>query len=106
VQATFWLWVAEQADGLIRYAWSSGNATDRCQQALPWWRCWQIAEQGCHWARDRLGLDHFEGRSWPGFHHHACLVMLAYGFLVLNQRAASAPRAAPQGSVIGTRDRW
>ena len=27
-----------------------------------------------------LGLDHFEGRSWRGFHHHACLVMLAYGF--------------------------
>ena len=27
-----------------------------------------------------LGLDHFEGRSWRGFHHHACLVALAYGF--------------------------
>jgi len=27
-----------------------------------------------------LGLDHFEGRSWRGFHHHVCLVMLAYGF--------------------------
>ncbi len=27
-----------------------------------------------------LGLDHFEGRSWRGFHHHACLAMLAYGF--------------------------
>jgi SRSO17 transposase len=26
------------------------------------------------------GLDHFEGRSWRGFHHHACLVMLAAGF--------------------------
>lgn len=24
-----------------------------------------------------LGLDHFEGRSWRGFHHHACLTMLA-----------------------------
>jgi SRSO17 transposase len=27
-----------------------------------------------------LGLDHFEGRSWRGFHHHACLVMLALAF--------------------------
>jgi SRSO17 transposase len=27
-----------------------------------------------------LGLAHFEGRSWRGFHHHACLVMLAHGF--------------------------
>lgn len=29
---------------------------------------------------DELGLDHFEGRSWRGLHHHACLVMLAYSF--------------------------
>jgi hypothetical protein len=27
-----------------------------------------------------LGLGHFEGRSWRGFHHHACLVMLAHAF--------------------------
>ncbi len=31
--------------------------------------------------KDELGLDHFEGRSWRGFHHHACLVTLAHGFL-------------------------
>jgi hypothetical protein len=29
----------------------------------------------------RLGLGHFEGRSWRGFHHHGCLVALAAGFL-------------------------
>jgi SRSO17 transposase len=29
---------------------------------------------------EELGLGHFEGRSWRGFHHHACLVMLAHGF--------------------------
>ena len=28
---------------------------------------------------EELGLEHFEGRSWRGFHHHACLVMLASG---------------------------
>ena len=33
-----------------------------------------------------LGLNHFEGRSWRGFHHHACLVMLAYGFRLLQAR--------------------
>jgi SRSO17 transposase len=27
-----------------------------------------------------LGLDHFEGRSWRGFHHHACLVLLAHHY--------------------------
>lgn len=32
--------------------------------------------------KNELGLDHFEGRSWHGFHHHLCLVAVAYGFLV------------------------
>jgi SRSO17 transposase len=37
---------------------------------------------------DDLGLDHFEGRSWRGFHHHACLVGLAYSFRALKPEAA------------------
>lgn len=32
---------------------------------------------------EELGLDHFEGRSWRGFHHHACLVLLAHAYLRL-----------------------
>ena len=31
--------------------------------------------------KDELGLDHFEGRSWRGWHHHVVLVLLAYAFL-------------------------
>jgi SRSO17 transposase len=33
-------------------------------------------------AKALLGLDHFEGRTWPGWHHHVSLVFAAYGFLV------------------------
>jgi SRSO17 transposase len=29
----------------------------------------------------RLRLDHFEGRSWHGLHHHAVLTMIAFAFL-------------------------
>jgi len=32
-----------------------------------------------------LGLDHFEGRLWLGWHHHVTLVTLAYAFLRLEQ---------------------
>src|SRR3954451_3848952 len=32
--------------------------------------------------KQELGLDHFEGRGWRGFHHHATLCLAAYGFLV------------------------
>jgi|HubBroStandDraft_2_1064218.scaffolds.fasta_scaffold118317_1 SRSO17 transposase len=33
--------------------------------------------------KEEVGLDHFEGRSWRGWHHHVTLVSLAYAFLAL-----------------------
>ena len=33
------------------------------------------------WVKRELGLDHFEGRAWHGWHHHVALVFAAYGFL-------------------------
>ena len=52
-----------------------------------WHERWKI-EQGYQQMKEELGLDHFEGRSWRGFHHHAALVMLAFGFLALEQHRA------------------
>jgi SRSO17 transposase len=46
-------------------------------------------EQANHILYDELGLDTFEGRSWRGFHHHACLVMLAYSFFQLTADCAA-----------------
>jgi SRSO17 transposase len=40
--------------------------------------------------KQELGLNHFEGRSWRGFHHHATLCIAAYGFLVA-ERCAFPP---------------
>jgi SRSO17 transposase len=37
--------------------------------------------------KEDLGLDHFEGRSWQGWHHHVSIVTAAYGFLLWEQRA-------------------
>jgi SRSO17 transposase len=33
--------------------------------------------------KEELGLDHFEGRSWRGLHHHITLCFMAYAFLLL-----------------------
>ena len=55
---------------------------------------WKI-EQGYQQLQEELGLDHFEGRSWRGFHHHAALVLLAYGFLTLERHRAAAARGKP-----------
>ena len=35
--------------------------------------------------KEELGLDHYEGRHWLGWHHHVCLVSLAYAFLSSEQ---------------------
>ncbi|MEU3964788.1 IS701 family transposase [Streptomyces buecherae] len=37
-----------------------------------------------------LGLDHFEGRSWPGWHHHVTLVTAAHAFLTEQRLAPKA----------------
>jgi len=42
-------------------------------------------EQDYEELKGEVGLDHFEGRSWQGWHHHATLVTLAYAFLVLER---------------------
>jgi len=43
--------------------------------------------------KQEIGLGHFEGRGWRGFHHHATLCIAAYGFL-LAERAAFPPSGA------------
>jgi len=42
-------------------------------------------EQDYEEMKGEVGLDHFEGRSWRGWHHHVTLVTLAYAFLVLER---------------------
>ena len=56
---------------------------------------WRI-ERDYRELKQELGLGHFEGRSWRGFHHHATLCIAAYGFLISERETIppSAPRAA------------
>lgn len=43
------------------------------------------------WLRGGLGLDHFEGRTWHGWHHHISLVFVAYGFLCEEAESGEHP---------------
>jgi len=52
---------------------------------------WRI-ERDYQELKSELGLAHFEGRGWRGFHHHASLCIAAYGFLIL-ERSAFPPSA-------------
>ena len=51
---------------------------------------WQI-EQHYQELKSELGLDHFEGRTWRGWHHHAVLAALTYTFLQHERRRGSHP---------------
>jgi SRSO17 transposase len=78
---------------------------------------WRI-ERDYQELKQEIGLGHYEGRGWRGFHHHATLAIAAYGFLVSErsrippsgQRSAAflkAPRLPkgyrPRGSPAATR---
>ena len=45
---------------------------------------WRI-ERDYQDLKQELGLGHYEGRGWRGFHHHASLSIAAYGFLMVQQ---------------------
>jgi SRSO17 transposase len=55
---------------------------------------WRI-ERDYHDLKQEVGLGHYEGRGWRGFHHHGTLCIAAYGFLVSERETIppSAPRA-------------
>lgn len=50
---------------------------------------WRV-ERDYRELKEELGLDHFEGRTWNGFHHHAALCCAAHAFLAI-RRAVSPP---------------
>ncbi len=56
---------------------------------------WRI-ERDYQELKQEVGLGHFEGRGWRGFHHHATLCVAAYGFLVSERETIppSRPRSA------------
>jgi SRSO17 transposase len=87
-----WLLVEWRTDGSIRYALSNLPAETPMLEAVGLWKTRWHVEQGYQQLKEELGLDHFEGRSWPGFHHHATLCFLAYGFLAL-ERLRGTPTA-------------
>jgi SRSO17 transposase len=58
---------------------------------------WRI-ERDYQELKQEVGLGHYEGRGWRGFHHHVTLCIAAYGFLVAER--AMIPPSAPRSTAL------
>jgi SRSO17 transposase len=58
---------------------------------------WRI-ERDYQELKQEVGLNHYEGRGWRGFHHHATLCIAAYGFLVSERE--TIPPSGPHCAVL------
>ena len=59
---------------------------------------WRI-ERDYQELKQEVGIGHYEGRGWPGFHHHATLCIAAYGFLV-SERETIPPSGPCSASLL------
>jgi len=86
-EAERWLVIEKESSGRMNYYVSNfpEKATLK-EMALTVHERWKV-EQGYQRLKEELGLDHFEGRSWRGLHHHITLCFLAYVFLLKTGRA-------------------
>jgi len=80
-------WLPDQAEPSRHWLSTLPPSTDLASLVrmakMRWW-----IEQGYHQLKDELGLDHYEGRRWQGWHHHVTLTMLAFAFLALERLRA------------------
>lgn len=54
---------------------------------------WRV-ERDYQELKDEIGLDHYEGRGWRGFHHHASLCIATYAFILAERARLSPPSPA------------
>jgi SRSO17 transposase len=60
---------------------------------------WRI-ERDYQEMKDEIGLDHYEGRSWQGFHHHGVLCIAAYAFLAAERARLPPLRLSPSSNPL------
>ena len=81
-EAEQWLLIAWPADAAQPTKYWLATAPQRISlvQLVRWAKARWRVEQDYAQLKDDLGLDHFEGRRWLGWHHHVTMTTMAYGF--------------------------
>ncbi len=108
-----WLIAELRSGGQRKYYLSNLPATAGRQRLAATIKARWVCEQAHQQMKQELGLDHFEGRSWQGLHHHGLLVMIAYAFLqhlrlgekkdARRRTRSAAPKPASDASSPGRR---
>jgi SRSO17 transposase len=97
-----WLVGERRASGEVKYHLSNLPAGTSVERLVGLIKARWVCEQAHQQMKEELGLDHFEGRSWHGLHHHALMVMIALAFLQHlrlaehRRRTGSGKNAAPR----------
>ncbi|WP_172388266.1 transposase, partial [Streptomyces sp. MNP-20] len=69
------------AEEPTEYWFSNLPAHTKLEDLVGWAKLRWRVEHDYRDLKHGLGLDHFEGRSWPGWHHHVTLATAAHAFL-------------------------
>jgi SRSO17 transposase len=80
-----WLIIEQLEDGTFKYYLSNLPENTKLKKMMKLAHTRWPVEQGYQQLKEELGLDHFEGRSWLGLHHHVTLCFMAYDFLCILQ---------------------
>jgi SRSO17 transposase len=76
-----WLVGERRSSGERRYYLANHSAETPLQILAATIKARWVCEQAHQQMKEELGLDHFEGRSWAGLHHHTVMVLIAFAFL-------------------------
>jgi SRSO17 transposase len=104
---------AERAEETLLIEWPEGEPKptkywlSTLDEKIPFRRLVDIAKMRWRIERDyqelkqEIGLGHYEGRGWPGLHHHGTLCIAAYGFLISERE--TIPPSGPRSSRMLTK---
>jgi SRSO17 transposase len=90
-----WLVGERRASGEVKYHLSNLPAGTSVERLVGLIKARWVCEQAHQQMKEELGLDHFEGRSWHGLHHHALMAMIALAFLQHLRLAEHRRRTGP-----------
>jgi SRSO17 transposase len=88
-----WLVAERRSSGEVKYHLTNHAPTTKLRTLASAIKARWSCEQAHQQLKEELGLDHFEGRTWHGVHHHALMTLIAFAFLQRERLRQNKPAA-------------